>query len=237
MTLLLMAAGSGSRYGKLKQFDELGPNGEFLMEFGIYDAVQNGFNHIVIVTKQENVSYLDGYLSSKLPEDIRLSIVVQELSDLPLGTDYSGNRYKPWGTAHAVWAVRNVIDEAFAVLNADDFYGKSAYENTARFIKKYDTDNAYALVGYTLKDTLSKNGSVSRGICKTNDGNLVSIEEILKLEQQQNFVLDKETGNTYSGNEMCSMNFWVCRPSLFKVIESKFREFLRDESKIQNSEI
>ena len=115
-----MAAGRGSRYGKLKQFDDIGPQGEFLMEFSIYDALANGFEHIVVITQKDNVQYLQEYLEGRLPSGVRLDVLAQELSDLPEGSSFSGERPKPWGTAHAVWTARNVIQNPFAVINAED---------------------------------------------------------------------------------------------------------------------
>ena len=237
MTLLLMAAGSGSRYGKLKQFDDLGPKGEFLMEFSMYDAIKNGFDHIVVITKKENVSFLEDHLTARLPKNIKLNVLAQEITDLPDGVTFTGERPKPWGTAHAVWTARNVIDKPFCVINADDFYGQSAYANVAKFIKEYPQDHYYALVGYTLKDTLSEHGSVSRGVCKTDDGNLISVDERLKLSQEGDKVIDADSGLEYTGDELASMNFWVCRPNIFDVIEQEFREFLQDEHRIKTSEL
>jgi UTP-glucose-1-phosphate uridylyltransferase len=237
MTLLLMAAGSGSRYGKLKQFDDLGPNGEFLMEFGIYDAIQNGFEHIVVITKKEHVHFLEEHLRGRLPSKIKLDILAQEVTDLPEGCSFSGERQKPWGTAHAVWTARNVINGPFAVLNADDFYGQSAYENAANFIRQHRDDNCYALVGYTLKDTLSAHGSVSRGVCQVDGDNLISVDERLKLEQTGDKVIDSDSGNEYTGDEQVSMNFWVCKTSIFDKIESEFRSFLSDEELAKVSEL
>lgn len=235
MTLLLMAAGSGSRYGKLKQFDELGPKEEFLMEFAIYDAIKNDFKQIVVITKAENVSFLKDYLSEKLPKTIQLDVLAQELTDLPSGVTFTGERKKPWGTAHAVWTARNVINGPFVVINADDFYGQSAYKKAADFMK--EDNNAYSLLGYTLKDTLSEHGSVSRGVCKVDGDNLVSVEERLKIVQTGNGVKDEDTGLEFTGNEQASMNFWVCRPSIFAKIESEFKTFLKDEDRIANSEL
>ncbi|WP_339842094.1 sugar phosphate nucleotidyltransferase [uncultured Maribacter sp.] len=235
MTLLLMAAGSGSRYGKLKQFDDLGPNGEFLMEFAIYDAIQNNFEQVVVITKKENVSFLEEHLSSRLPKTIKLNVLAQELTDLPEGVSFTGERKKPWGTAHAVWTARNVINGPFVVINADDFYGQSAYKRAADFMKS--DDNAYALLGYTLKDTLSEHGSVSRGVCEVNDDNLVSVQERLKLVQKEDKIVDEDTNLDFTGDEQASMNFWVCRPSIFDKIESEFRLFLKDEDRIANSEL
>lgn len=235
MTLLLMAAGSGSRYGKLKQFDGLGPKDEFLMEFAIYDAIQNNFEQIVIITKAENVADLDEYLSARLPKHIKLSVLAQELTDLPDGVSFTGERKKPWGTAHAVWTARNVISGPFVVINADDFYGQAAYKKAADFLKS--NDSAYSLLGYTLKDTLSEHGSVSRGVCKVVGDDLVSVNERLKLVQKENAVLDEDTGLEFTGDEQASMNFWVCRPSIFTKIEDAFRVFLKDENRIANSEL
>lgn len=235
MTLLLMAAGSGSRYGKLKQFDELGPQEEFLMEFAIYDALKNGFKQIVVITKKENVSFLNDYLSERLPKNIRLDVLAQELTDLPDGVRFMGERKKPWGTAHAVWTARNVIDGPFVVINADDFYGQAAYKKAADFMKS--DDNAYALLGYTLKDTLSEHGSVSRGVCKVSGDDLLSVEERLKLVQKGDVVLDENTGLEFTGNEQASMNFWICRTSIFAKIESEFKIFLKDADRVANSEL
>lgn len=235
MTLLLMAAGSGSRYGKLKQFDELGPKEEFLMEFAIYDALKNDFGQIVVITKAENVDFLTEYLSEKLPKNIKLNVLAQELTDLPEGVKFEGERKKPWGTAHAVWTARNVINGPFVVINADDFYGQSAYKKAADFIRSNDT--AYSLLGYTLKDTLSEHGSVSRGVCKVSGDDLLSVQERLKLVHKGAIVLDEDTGLEFTGEEQASMNFWICRPSIFAKIESEFKIFLNDENRVANSEL
>jgi NDP-sugar pyrophosphorylase family protein len=237
MTLLLMAAGSGSRYGKLKQFDDLGPSGEFLMEFAMYDAIQNGMNHIVVITKKDNVTFLEDHLKSRLPNNVKLDVLAQELTDLPDGVNFNGERLKPWGTAHAVWTARNVIDQPFCVINADDFYGQNAYANAANFVKDHPNEEMYALVGYTLKDTLSDNGSVSRGVCMTDGQMLISVDERLKLEQKGDKVIDADSGSEYTGDELASMNFWVCQPSIFKEIENEFCEFLEDEHLIKTSEL
>lgn len=238
MTLLLMAAGSGSRYGKLKQFDALGPKEEFLMEFGIYDAIQSNFKSIVAVTKKENVDFLKEHLTARLPEHIKVDVVAQELSDIPEGSTYSGERLKPWGTAHAVWSARNVIDGPFAVLNADDFYGGRAYKKASEFIAENPSNNTFGLVGYTLKDTLSLHGSVSRGICTMDNSNtLLSVKEHTKLEQKGDGVIDLDSSNEFTGEELVSMNFWVCRPTIFDNIEEDLKAFLKDENNIAKGEL
>ncbi len=183
MTLLLMAAGKGSRYGKLKQFDSFGPNDEFLMEFSIFDALENGFDHIVVITQKDNVDYLQDYLRQRIPGQVRLDVLAQEYSDLPKGVTFKGERTKPWGTAHAVWTARDVIKGPFAVINADDYYGKDAYKNAAEFMKAHPQDGQYGLIAYTLSDTLSPHGSVSRGVCQQNGELLVSVQERTKLQR------------------------------------------------------
>ena len=238
MTLLLMAAGRGSRYGKLKQFDDLGPNGELLMEYSIFDAIEAGFTQIVVITQKDKVDFTHNYLDERLPENIDLDVLAQETTDLPYGVAFMGDREKPWGTAHAVWTARNVIEDSFIVLNADDYYGKDAFINAANFINNPENDNAYALMGYTLKDTLSSSGSVSRGICKIDaDKNLIAIEERLKIEKKENLLSDTDSGISFTGEEIVSMNFWVCQPEIFSEIENDFISFLEDERLVKSSEI
>ncbi len=238
MTLLLMAAGRGSRYGKLKQFDDLGPKGEFLMEFSIYDALESGFDHITVITQKDNVVFLRKHLQERLPQNIQLDVLSQELTDLPEGASFSGEREKPWGTAHAVWSARNVIKNAFVVINADDFYGKSAYQKAAEFMQYNKGSKDFALVGYPLKDTLSEHGPVSRGICKVDPNNiLISVDERIKIEQQGSVLKDQDSGLDFNGNELASMNFWICQPSIFCSTETQFGEFLKHEEQVQKGEI
>ncbi|NAS10505.1 UTP--glucose-1-phosphate uridylyltransferase [Flavobacteriaceae bacterium R33] len=232
-----MAAGRGSRYGKLKQFDELGPNGEFLMEFSMFDAINNGFDHIVVITQKDNVQFLQDHLKTRLPDNIKLDVIVQELTDLPEGTSFSVEREKPWGTAHAVWSAREVIKGPFAVINADDYYGQAAYRNAADFIRSNGENEVYALLGYTLKDTLSIHGSVSRGVCKRDGKRLISVEERTKIEQQSDKITDLDSGLEFDGNELVSMNFWVCRPSIFEQIEGDLRAFMQNEETQKTGEV
>lgn len=238
MTLLLMAAGSGSRYGKLKQFDELGPKDEFLMEFSIYDALANGFGHIVAITKKENVDYLKEHLSQRLPKNIKLDVLAQEISDLPEGVTFTGERAKPWGTAHAVWTARNVIKNSFAIINADDYYGKNAFKSAANFIRTNKNDATFGLIAYTLKDTLSEFGSVSRGVCKSENGKLTSIHEHTKIEAQgDHTITDLDSGTEFTGEELVSMNFWVCQPSIFSFITEYLKDFIGNRDNIAKGEI
>ncbi len=238
MTLLLMAAGSGSRYGKLKQFDELGPNKEFLMEFSIFDAIENGFNHIVVITKAENQKFLNDYLSQRLPNTIQLDVLVQDINDLPKDTKLTTERVKPWGTAHAVWTARHVIKTEFVIINADDYYGKNAFKSTSTFVKNNKLTNTFALVGYNLMNTLSEHGSVSRGVCVEENGKLISIEEHTQiLKQDDGSIKDEDSNKTLAENTIVSMNFWVCTPLIFDYIETYFANFLKVPQNLEKSEI
>lgn len=231
-----MAAGKGSRYGKLKQFDGLGPNEEFLMEFSIYDALAVGFDHIVVITQKSNVEFLQEHLESRLPENTRIDVLAQELTDLPMGVTVEEEREKPWGTAHAVWTARAVIDQPFVVINADDYYGKNAYARAASFISNQHNDT-YGLVAYTLSDTLSEFGSVSRGVCEQNGDKLVSVVERIKIERQDNRIVDTDSGIEFTGDELVSMNFWVCHPSIFDKIEEELRVFIENGENLQKGEV
>ena len=237
MTLLLMAAGSGSRYGKLKQFDDLGPADEFLMEFSIFDALKNNFNHIVVITKAANKSFLESHLSNLLPSDVKLDVLVQEINDIPEGVYLDTKREKPWGTAHAVWTARHVIKGCFVIINADDYYGQNAFEGAANFIKNNRSDNTFALVAYNLKNTLSKFGSVSRGVCEVENNHLKSIIERTEISEKGSQIIDEDSGVTLDPNAAVSMNFWICNTSIFKYIETYFSTFLKDSNNLEKSEI
>lgn len=237
MTLLLMAAGRGSRYGKLKQFDTLGPQGEFLMEFSIKDAIQSGFKHIVIITQAENVQFVKDHMEKRIPKNIKLDVIAQRISELPVGLHAPETREKPWGTAHAVWCARKVIKSSFAVINADDYYGSGVYGKVINALKK-QSNPEYILVGYSLKDTLSTYGPVSRGVCEIDsEMKLKSVVECFKLESQQNQVIELETGSTFTGDEMVSMNFWVCQPEMFNYIEEELSHFFTDPENVAKSEV
>ncbi len=237
MTLLLMAAGKGSRYGKLKQFDDLGPEGEFLMEFSIYDALENGFDHIVVITQKSNVDFLQEHLEARLPDSVDIDVLAQELTDLPQGVHLDIEREKPWGTAHAVWTARGVISDPFVVINADDYYGKKAYAKAAEFIADQQNNERFGLVAYTLRDTLSEFGSVSRGVCQQNGNQLLSVEERIKIEEVNGQIMDSDSGIQFTGDELVSMNFWVCSPSIFDQIESDLQSFVESGQNLEKGEV
>lgn len=237
MTLLLMAAGSGSRYGKLKQFDDLGPHGEFLMEFSIFDAVSRGFKHIVIITKEANQEFLKKYLSERLEKTVKLDVLVQRIDDIPEGCRINGSRLKPWGTAHAVWTARHIIQSTFVIINADDYYGQDAFHGAAEFINTLESNNTFGIVGYRLIDTLSEHGTVSRGVCTTTKNKLESIVERTKIHNKNGGVFDEESQLNLDPNAIVSMNFWICSPLIFNYIESYFKNFLKDPINHENREI
>tara|TARA_B100000768_G_scaffold181981_1_gene207991 strand:- start:36876 stop:37745 length:870 start_codon:yes stop_codon:yes gene_type:complete len=232
-----MAAGSGSRYGKLKQFDDLGPAEEFLMEFSIFDALKNNFNHIVVITKAANKSFLESHLSERLPSEVKLDVLVQEIKDIPETVSIDTNREKPWGTAHAVWTARNVIKGSFVIINADDYYGQNAFDGAAKFIKNNDTPDKFALVAYNLKNTLSKFGSVSRGVCEVNNHQLTSIIERTKISEKDSQIIDEDSGVVLEADTAVSMNFWICNESIFRYIETYFTKFLENPDNLEKNEI
>ena len=232
-----MAAGSGSRYGKLKQFDDLGPAEEFLMEFSIFDALKNNFNHIVIITKAANKSFLESHLSERLPSNIKLDVLVQEIEDIPEAISLNTKREKPWGTAHAVWTARNVINGSFVIINADDYYGQNAFYGAAEFIKNNNKSDKFALVAYSLKNTLSKFGSVSRGVCEVTNHQLTSIIERTKISEKDTQIVDEDSGVVLQADAAVSMNFWICNKSIFKYIETYFTKFLQTPENLEKNEI
>ena len=237
MTLLLMAAGSGSRYGKLKQFDDLGPAKEFLMEFSISDALKNNFNHIVVITKSANKTFLETHLSERLPGNVKLDVLVQDIKDIPKGVSLITEREKPWGTAHAVWTARNVISGDFVIINADDYYGQNAFQGAAEFMKNNQSSSNFALVAYSLKNTLSEFGSVSRGVCKVENKRLKSIIERTKILEKNTQIIDEDSGVILDPNSAVSMNFWICNASIFNYIEAYFKKFLENPDNLEKSEI
>ncbi|MCK5637449.1 MAG: UTP--glucose-1-phosphate uridylyltransferase, partial [Flavobacteriaceae bacterium] len=232
-----MAAGSGSRYGALKQFDQLGPKNEFLFEFSVYDAIINGFDHIVIITKKDYAHEVEAYLKKRISKEIKIDIIEQEINSLPKEVDQKFKREKPWGTAHAIWVAKEFIDGYFVVINADDYYGKQAFKLASKFISKQQNKNIYALVPYLLKDTLSKHGTVSRGLCKRNENKLEKIIELTEIKEKDSVIIDKATNIILKANELVSMNFWICDQSIFNYIEKQFIDFLKDEKNITKGEI
>jgi len=219
-TLVVLAAGMGSRYGGLKQVDPIGPSGETVLDYGVFDAARAGFTRVVFVIRREFEQEFRTKVTAKYAGRIAVDFVYQELGDLPAGFALPAHRDRPWGTGHAVWSARNAISGPFAVMNADDFYGASSFSRLAAFLGQASGPH-YAMVGFRLANTLSPNGTVSRGVCREEGGRLVSIHE-------EKAIAASEVGpaGRFSGTELVSMNFWGFTPAIFPGLEAGLRSFL-----------
>ncbi|HEY3371349.1 MAG TPA: sugar phosphate nucleotidyltransferase [Prolixibacteraceae bacterium] len=239
-TLLILAAGMGSRYGGLKQIEPVGPNGETILEYSVYDAIRAGFGKVVFVIRESFAADFKARFESKLAGKIEIEYVYQEIDKLPQGFVLPEGREKPWGTGHAVLMAKEVIHEPFAAINADDFYGAEAYKVIAGFLSQSVQEEKYSMVGYQLDKTLSDFGSVSRGVCQTDAHNfLTQITETHKIRQEgDSIVCESENKETeeISGNATVSMNCWGFHPSVFENIETQFVEFLQENLQIPKSE-
>jgi hypothetical protein len=241
-TLLIMAAGMGSRYGGLKQIDSLGPNGEVMLDYAVYDALQAGFGKIVFIIRRDIADAFQEKVVSRYEGKVPVELVYQETDMLPEGFAVPEGRVKPWGTAHAVWCAREAIQEPFAVINADDFYGRDAFRVMADFLSQVPEDQAYAyaMVGYRIGNTLSAHGGVSRGICRqTDEGLLIEAEEHYKIRREgEKIVFEQPEGKTgeLSEDALCSMNFWGFQPSLFEHLGQTFPDFLQARGTEMKSE-
>ena len=229
LTLLIMAAGMGSRFGGLKQIEPIGPNGEFIIDYSIYDAIKAGFNKVVFIIKKENYDIFRETIGSRIENKIKVEYVFQELEDIPEGYILPSDRVKPFGTAHAIRASRNVIKENFAVINSDDFYGRDAFMVISNFLN--NTNSEYGLVGYKVKNTLTENGSVKRGICEEENGYLTKIVESSIIKENGIITaspLDGRDSFTMNEEDLVSMNMLGFTPSLFPYLENKMIEFLEN---------
>lgn len=227
-TLLILAAGMASRYGSMKQIDGFGPNGETIIDYSIYDAIKAGFGKVVFIIKEEFVDNFKAIFEPKLQGKIETDYVFQNFDLKQYGIDIEIERAKPWGTAHAVLAARNVINEPFCVINADDFYGLDAYQKMVKFLTEEVTGSNYSMIGYEIAKTLSDFGSVSRGVCKvSSDGYLEEIIERTKVLHEGDAIIYEEDGKQYplGVDTRVSMNFWGFTPEVFKISEELFREF------------
>ncbi|MBP7102234.1 MAG: nucleotidyltransferase [Bacteroidales bacterium] len=232
--LLVLAAGMGSRYGGLKQIDPLGPNGETIIDYSIYDAKKAGFGKIIFVIRKSIEDDFKEVVLNKYTSHIEVDYVLQELDSLPMGFVCPTERAKPWGTGHAILMAKEKINTFFAVINGDDFYGSHAFQTMADYLSSLsiqkDTD-AYSMIAYSLSRTLSENGSVSRGVCTENENNfLINIKEHTKIQQMDNHVVNINPDGSLdylNPNAPVSMNFWGFHPSLFMHLESMFKEFLK----------
>lgn len=228
-TLVILAAGVGSRYGGLKQLDGVGPDGETIMEYSVFDAIRSGFGKVVFVIKEAHRSLFEQRLISRFGCDLEFSFAFQSLDDLPQGFSPVVNRTKPWGTGHAVRSARNHVCGPFAVINADDFYGPGAFRIMAAALQGVDSHaGEFFLVGYRLLNTLSRHGSVSRGLCSSRDGYLTAIKELTKVSGSGGSITYREAGKDHEldADTIISMNFWGFTPRIFDFIETGFADFL-----------
>lgn len=227
-TLLILAAGMASRYGSMKQIDGFGPNGETIIDYSIYDAIKAGFGKVVFIIKEEFVENFRAIFDPKLEGKIEIDYVFQNFDLKQFGIEEEIYREKPWGTAHAILAGRNVIKEPFCVINADDFYGFDAYKKMVDFLSNEATDSNYSIIGYQIGKTLSDFGAVSRGVCKVDaDGNLAEIVERTKIYQEDGTIVYEEDDKKYplAFETPVSMNFWGFTPAVFKITEELFKVF------------
>ena len=233
MTLLIMAAGMGSRFGGLKQIEPVGPSGEFMIDYSIYDAIKAGFNKVVFIIKEENYDIFEETVGKRIKNYINVEYCFQKINDLPVGYNVPSDRIKPWGTAHAILAAKNNISENFAIINADDFYGRDAFIEVAKFLKTatVKTPKEYAVVGYNVLNTQTENGSVKRGVCEEDCGYLKKLTESL-VEKRIDKIVAKPLDGSHefevSSNTRVSMNMFGFTPDLFNYIEDNFKAFLEE---------
>lgn len=243
-TLVVLAAGIGSRYGGLKQIEPVGPHGELIVDYSVYDALLAGFSRVVFIISEAIEAAFRDRVGRRIERQCETVYVYQRLQDLPSGFGLPRKRKKPWGTAHATLSCRDAVTGPFAVINADDFYGRSAYHALGQHLQKVQdsqTDGDYCLVGYLLENTLSEHGHVARGVCSVSpDGFLAGIRELTRIEKFGSAARYTEDGETWLEIPMgtvVSMNMWGFTPSLFSELEARFPLFLaRHQETIETSE-
>ncbi len=240
-TLLVLAAGMGSRYGGLKQLDPVGPSGEIIIDYSVFDALRAGFGKIVFLIRRDIEGEFKRFVEGRYGDGVEIGYAYQGVDDLPAGFSVPEGRSKPWGTGHAVLCSRDEISGAFAVINADDFYGRSGFQSLGERLMAMPEDSTeHFLVGFELLKTLSENGSVSRGVCEIDaDARLLRVSECTKIERRGGQVVNLAEGERFAefaGNELVSMNMWGFEPSVFDEFEKRFNEFLEDNSGNPKSE-
>ena len=235
-TLLVLAAGMGSRYGSLKQIDPVGPSGETIIDYSIYDAIRAGFGKVVFIIRKSFEQDFRDIFITKLQPFIPVEYVFQEIENVPEGLTFSPERTKPWGTAHAILMAKDVINQPFAVINGDDFYGAAAFKTMADYLTSLtlDLQNQYALVGYEVGNTMSDHGSVSRGICLADEnGFLQSVTECTNIQYKDGGIAYADSEGTFTfldPDTLVSMNFWGFTPEYFRQTEPLFRDFVKANS-------
>jgi len=238
-TLLILAAGMGSRYGGLKQIDGLGPYGEALIEYSVFDAIRAGFGKVIFVIRENIADVFKEKVGNKLSDHIQVEYAFQEVNTPIEGLNFYPHREKPWGTAHAVLVSKGVIKEPFAVINADDYYGYKSFADMADFLLNECSPTKYSMIGYSLPLTLSENGTVSRGVCTMNENHfLTTVVERISVgwRNQEIFFEDKNELIRLNSDTLVSMNFWGFHPAVFDQIRKKFIEFVKNHGENPKAE-
>lgn len=232
-TLVVLAAGMGSRYGGLKQIDKIGPNGEIILELSVYDAIKAGFDRVVFIIKHAIEKEFKAAIGDKISEQIPVEYIYQDLDKLPQGCTIPQGREKPWGTGHALLCCKDILNEPFCVINSDDYYGQDAFYKIHDFLVNSTDDNEYAMVGYVIGNTVSKNGSVARGVCRISDGKLSDVQERTCIEVHGDKIeYSEDNGHTWTNipsDSLVSLNFWGFKPSFINKMEQDFSEFFKKE--------
>jgi NDP-sugar pyrophosphorylase family protein len=242
-TLLILAAGMGSRYGSLKQIDQFGPSGETITDYSIYDAIKAGFGKVIfVISPSMEEEFTTSYIH-KFPSSLDIDYVIQAIDKIPGGFSIPAGRTKPWGTAHAIFMADGKIDVPFAVINADDFYGRDSYNIIGSYLKQTGTDigNDFCLAGYPIRNTLSEHGTVSRAVCVIDSsGYLASLTERTKIRESDGrivYIDEKEKEFELYSSSLVSMNFFGFRPTIFRYIETHFNEFIGENINNPKSEL
>ena len=232
-TLVILAAGMGSRYGGLKQIDTVGNNGESIIDFSIYDAKEAGFEKVVLIIRKEHEEAFRKCLTDKVSKHMEVEFAYQDMYDIPEGIKVPEGRENPWGTTHALLACRNIVKGPFAICNADDFYGKDAYRVIYNYLKNEISDDNYGMVGYLCNNTLTDNGTVTRGVCENTDGYLSKIVEVQKIARKDGKPVYEDNGEwkELDPNTLVSMNFWGFTPKIFEECEVLFKDFIGEAVK------
>lgn len=233
VTLVILAAGMGSRFGGLKQIEPMGPSDEFIIDYSVYDAIKAGFNKIVFIIKRENYELFKETIGKRVEPHIKVEYTFQELNNLPKGWDIPSGRMKPLGTAHAVLCAKDCVNEPFAMINSDDFYGRDAFIKAYEYLSNTDNDSSkYGMIGYMVANTLTENGSVKRGVCEVDSNNYLKSITESKIEKIGNEIvaspLDGSDSFTVNSDDTVSMNFLLFTPSIFGYIEEGFSKFFID---------
>ena len=239
MTLVIMAAGMGSRFGGLKQIEPIGPNGEFIIDYSIYDAIKAGFTKVVFIIKKENHDIFRDTIGKRIEGKIDVEYVFQDYSNVPNDIKIPSERIKPLGTGHAILCAKNKVNEPFLIINADDFYGYEAYESAKKFIENNDNENNYGLITFKLGNTLTSNGEVKRGVCTLENGFLKSINESRCINKDDGIFASPLNGDdSYytSFDTPVSVNLFVFYPNSFNYLENDFLKFLNNSNNLLEDE-